>query len=184
MGVAGAKGLSGGSYQPTFTVLITPRNDGFKENDETIEMALHTYYVPSGGIDCAADDRVLTFTITDDDDWTASVNSVTDKNQVPEPVGNLDMQAEFAITRSGGPDRHYGMTVNFELSGTADNMGKDYRLQAFTKNFDSNGNFLNETHGFSLSHGLVQDANGNATLSSAVVSRFLPTAISIRFGCE
>jgi len=112
-----------GSYETSGDIYINIMNDSIKESEETIVFSLVSVqeiycmeYTANGSV---------TFTIQDDDDWTIT-GSGGDSIWERAPYDNLPF-GEFIVTRSGGPDRTYGITAEFELSGSA-TPGSDYGL--------------------------------------------------------
>jgi hypothetical protein len=113
-------------YVTSTTYTIGILNDAITESSETVIFTLISvsanYEIDSGSV---------TVTINDDDDWTVT-GSGDDSIWERAPVDDLPF-GEFEITRSGGPDRTYGITTEFVLSGNA-TPGVDYHLSWFNAN--------------------------------------------------
>ncbi|MDR1269938.1 MAG: hypothetical protein LBK82_10465, partial [Planctomycetaceae bacterium] len=108
-------------YVTSTTYTIGILNDAITESSETVIFTLISVYNSDYDIDSGN----VTVTIIDDDDWEIT-GSGGDSIWERAPYDDLPF-GEFTVTRSGGPDRTYGITTEFVLSGSA-TPGVDYHL--------------------------------------------------------
>jgi hypothetical protein len=108
------------------TLSITPINDARNDPQQTVELNLTSI---EGGC-CGGSENSIgtpssaTVTIADDDDdWTISVGTSSADLVEAEPG-----TGSFTINRSGGTDTRYAITVDFTMSGVAE-QGTDYVLK-------------------------------------------------------
>lgn len=108
-----------GNNDDSIDVNITPVNDNTVEGNETVILNLGT--VSSGAYDIGTPNSA-TVTIIDDDEFTATITS-TDANAAETVAGNNP--GEFTVSLNQTNNSGAGVTVNYTISGTAQN-GVDY----------------------------------------------------------
>ncbi|MDR0610967.1 MAG: hypothetical protein LBG58_12705, partial [Planctomycetaceae bacterium] len=126
---------SGGSDILAEFYVIPLNNGNPNDGDRTVQFTLEeTETECSGGVFLplyTIGNATAEVEIKDDDDWTIT-GSGGDSIWERAPYDDLPF-GEFEITRSGGPDRTYGITTEFVLSGSATPMS-DYHLSWFNAN--------------------------------------------------
>ena len=133
-------------YAECMMIEITPINDAIPKEDYDFTLEIYNkyyYYSQTPPTPCGSASGTIT---GDDDDWTVSASINGDDDEALEPCtwipGNQRTGA-FEITREGGTDRNYEITVEFTLGGTATASAaganpRDYHITKNPNGGDSN----------------------------------------------